>query len=202
MKIIEAKGRTYIDMNGKDFQVLRMYCDMGYGEINSIYFAQLVGKYTLKKEDLPDKKYVLMRTLACGVRVYTIYRKDFFNFDTQAQRAKWLFAAPTYFGAWYLALKHLVRFHNLVHLIDLDMINARAKEFSEAERLDSSLLGWDAVLVCNDEADGERAVLLRYDEVEARCLRGKVLDAFEIEDDAENNEDDENEEECDAAASF
>ena len=153
----------------------------------------------MKKEDLPDKKYMILRTLACGVRVYTIYRKDFFNFDTQAQRAKWLFAAPTYFGAWYLALKHLVRFHNLVHLIDLDMINARAKEFSEAERLNNSLLGWDAVLVCDDEADGEKAVLLRYDEAEARCVSDKVLEAFEIEDD----EDDENGEEiCDAAASF
>jgi len=43
----------------------------------------------------------------------------------------------------------------------------------------------------------ETVVLLRYDEAEARCVSDKVLEAFGIED-----ENDENGEECDAAASF
>lgn len=149
-------GRTYIEMNGKTFQALRLFGD-GHRSAVSLNFALLIGRAPLAPADLPDpKKFALIRSKTQSGVAYTVYRKDRFAYD--ATTGKMLFVAPTLAGAWFIALRQLTKIHSI------DVTEAQVADVAEQigrGEIDRPL-GWDAKEI-EDRAGGEPAILIDAD---------------------------------------
>jgi len=173
-------GATFLDWNGVNFQALRLFAAWDYnGTPKALYFAQLTGRAPLTKDDLPDAKHNLIRTKAGKTVVFTVYRKDLVNYETDAKSAKWLFIAPTEAGAWFLALRSLVRRHGLT--ITDEAVRAKSVELAATEQLPRHILGWDAVTRQQDEAGGAAGIMVEWEPARRKCSERDVRELFKME---------------------
>jgi hypothetical protein len=186
MRVFTHKGRKYVNINGKDYYAIRLYGSAGYdGAVSDVYFGQVAGLTPLKAEDLPDKDFELVRKKMKAGRVWTFWRRDFHKFESEAQKAKWLFVGATTSASWFLALTQLVRVHRLGGEITEDMIRERAALFS-AGQLSKYDFGFNAVDVLEDLGNGgAKAVLIHFDPASHKCRDDHVRRVFEQQPDPE-----------------
>jgi len=182
-------GQVILDLNGKTFLALRLFGDFNYrGEAETIHFAQLAGRSTLTKDDLADKKHILIRSRAGGRRVWTIYRRDLANYETVAKAARWFFVGPTEAGAWFLTLRHLVGRHGLGESITAEQIRQKAQEMAQDPKPHAYKLGIRAAEILPDHAAGQNGVLIHWAPDEGNCGKGNVMRFFGIEEEQNNGQ--------------
>ncbi|MBZ0273815.1 hypothetical protein K8I61_17380 [bacterium] len=154
--------------NGKTFQAVRMIAEDERDGFVTALFAQLAGSSNFAKEDLPDpKKWTLLRTKARGRVVFTVWRKDLTNYEcsTEAKsaRLRWLFVGPTTAGAWFFALRHLVRITGIGDRVTFSAITEKAKELAGDPEATKNF-PYEAVAERGDIAnEGVSAVLVRWE---------------------------------------
>ncbi|OGP52440.1 MAG: hypothetical protein A3K30_05465 [Deltaproteobacteria bacterium RBG_13_51_10] len=122
MQIIEHKGKRFIEINGKQFYLWQAYrAERHYGDP---IFLQLYGKTPLRFEDLPDKKWIIIKTRTPGQSkkgekeyIYTAYDKDYFDLDSnpfeRKENQKMFLIGRNRVGSAYLAISTLARLFDL-----------------------------------------------------------------------------------------
>lgn len=133
MEIIEHKGKKFIEINGKQFYLWQSYRGSSFRD--ELIFLQVYGKAPLRYEDLPDKKWVILKTRIPGHTkkgereyIYTAYDKDCFDMDTHPFERKageqLMFIGRDAVGSAYLCISTLAR------LFDLTMTEAAMMELA------------------------------------------------------------------------
>lgn len=113
MQIVMIDLDVYIDINGKTFKLLRCYEDDDRSYTFDPRLMQVTGKFTLMKEDLPNKDWRIIKSNVNGVMVYTIFDKKYAMFESQAENKKIMFFAASYEGAMLLAFTYLAHHYSL-----------------------------------------------------------------------------------------
>lgn len=123
MNAFTYKGSNYININGKQYYIITGY--KNYNN-NDFIFLQVSGNIPLKKEDLPDKNWQLIRTSNSKDKdkkiVYTIFNKQYFKFQSKAKTMKLLFVGQNYEGAIYMLLKFLIKRYSMSPITSLDKL--------------------------------------------------------------------------------
>ena len=114
MNKVEIEDKVYIDINGKTFKLLRGFED---DDRSYMPFApkllQVTGKFTLMREDLPNKDWRMIKSNVNGVTVYTIFDKKYAMFESESKTKRIIFFGASYEGAMILAFTYLVHHYSL-----------------------------------------------------------------------------------------
>ena len=103
MNVFEYSGSKYVTINGKSFFLIQGY---GSGR-NGLIFAQVAGSSPLFPEDMPDKKWKLVKTKWQDFVVHLAYNQDYLNYQSDKAKGKLLFPAASTKGSFFLLLKHV-----------------------------------------------------------------------------------------------
>ena len=133
MQIIDHKDKKFIEINGKQFYLWQSYRESSFK--NEPIFLQVYGKTPLRYEDLPDKKWIILKTRIPGRTkkgereyIYTAYDKDCFDMDTHPFERKagdhLMFIGRDVVGSAYLCISTLAR------LFDLTMTESAMMELA------------------------------------------------------------------------
>jgi hypothetical protein len=94
-----------ISVNGKDFFLIRGY----QRDYRSFIFVQVAGNTALNKEDLPSKGWEVLRARTGKDRVWTAYRKSYFQYQTRRADPTLAFVGASTEGSYFLALREIAR---------------------------------------------------------------------------------------------
>ncbi len=132
MEIIQHKGKKFIEINGKQFYLHQAFHGEQWGK--ELVFLQVYGKTPLRLEDLPDKKWVILKTRIPGQArkkgekeyIYTAYDKDFFDYETPPYERKQdaLFVGKNKFGSAFVAITSLAK------ICDFELPHEKASELA------------------------------------------------------------------------
>ena len=133
MQIIEHKGKKFIEINGKQFYLHQAFHGEQWG--NELVFLQVYGKVPLRYEDLPDKKWIIVKTRIPGQQkkgepkeyTYTAYDKDHFDYETPPYERKKdaLFIGKNKFGSAFVCITSLAK------ICDFELPHDRALELAQ-----------------------------------------------------------------------
>ena len=138
MNIIEHRGKKFIEINGKQFYLHQAFLGEKWGD--DPVFLQVCGKVPLRYEDLPDKKWKIIKTRIPGKQrkgelkeyVYTAYDTEHFDYEAPPYERKkdTLFIGKTRLGSAFIAVTSLAR------ICDFELPHERALELARdlAER--------------------------------------------------------------------
>ena len=170
MDIFEYKGKKYISINGKDYFLLR-----GYGKNNNrMIFIQVSGSTPLRKEDLPNKEWEVMKTKSGKRNVWTAYNKKWFRYDTTKENNCMAFIGATTKASYFIALRHISMKFNLsmnddeIEKIVNEYINDKKYKSAVTEQEDMGNSGESMVMIdfCYmDEKEAKR--ILKREEKKA-----------------------------------
>ncbi len=137
MEIIEHKGKKFIEINGKQFYLHQAFHGEQWG--SEPVFLQVYGKTPLRIEDLPDKKWVVVKTPLRRAQgqgqqkkgkpkeyIYTAYEKDHFDYETPPYERKKdaIFIGKSKFGSAFVAITSLAK------ICDFELPHERAVELA------------------------------------------------------------------------
>jgi hypothetical protein len=118
MKIFEHRKLKWIEINGKEFYLLQAFQADKWGNGDPV-FLQVYGKVPLRVEDLPDKKWCILKSRIPAKNkkgekeyVYTAFDRDHFDYDTPLIERKCpttVFVGMGKRGSAYLAISSLAR---------------------------------------------------------------------------------------------
>jgi hypothetical protein len=94
MEIINHRGKKFIEINGKQFYLQQAFLGEKWGKDPA--FLQVYGKVPLRYEDLPDKKWLIIKTRTPGQQkkgepreyIYTAYDRECFDYETPPYERK------------------------------------------------------------------------------------------------------------------
>ena len=101
MNVYTHQGQKYININGKDYFLIRGYKQ----DYSKFIFVQVSGSTPLNKEDMPTKNWEIIRTKVGPERIWTAYQKSFFSYKTSREDFKFAFIGVSTEGSYFLALK-------------------------------------------------------------------------------------------------
>ena len=169
MLVFDCKGGKGININGKDYFLIRGYTR----NYDDFIFLQVSGSTSLRKEDLPNKDWNVFVTKTAEQRVYTAYRKPYFNYKTTKADVTLCYIGASTQGSYFIALKDIARIYKLVVSDEALFERAGREEVINSRGLeklnDKGILDVDAVMVRYDNWDMKesRARELIFGEEEA-----------------------------------
>lgn len=110
MDIFEYHNKKGISINGKDYFLLRGYKK----DWNRFILIQVSGNTPLNKEDMPNKEWEILKSKANSERVWTAYKKNYFNYETKRENPTLAFLGASTIGSYFIALKYIARRFNLI----------------------------------------------------------------------------------------
>lgn len=134
MEIIQHRGKKFIEINGKQFYLHQAFHGEKWGD--EPVFLQVYGKVPLRYEDLPDKKWLIIKTRTPGQQkkgeakeyIYTAYDKECFDYETPPYERKKdaLFVGKSKSGSAFVAISSLAK------ICDFELHEEKALEISNA----------------------------------------------------------------------
>ena len=116
MQTFDYKEKTYITINGKDYFLIRGYCDGSHWK-ERWFFIQVYGKTPLHPEDLPDDTWEIIKTRAKEGSIFTAYKPKFFDYhlikEENNDYKKVYFIGMNPEGSLYLALSFLSKLYRI-----------------------------------------------------------------------------------------
>jgi hypothetical protein len=109
MDVYTHNGQKYININGKDYFLIRGYKQ----DYSKFIFVQVTGNTPLHKEDMPTKNWEVIRTKSGSERVWTAYQKSLFAYKSTRENLKLAFIGASTEGSYFLALKVMAKRYNL-----------------------------------------------------------------------------------------
>ena len=128
MEIFDYKGKKYISINGKDYFLIRGY-EKSY---RKLIFIQVAGSTPLRKEDMPNKEWEILKTKSGKRNVWTAYVTKYFKYDTERENPCLCFLGATTLASYFIALKFIAKKFNLK--IEDEQLMKTADECSKNRR--------------------------------------------------------------------
>jgi len=132
MQIINHRGKKFIEINGKQFYLHQAFHGEQWGR--EIVFLQVYGKVPLRYEDLPDKKWLILKTRTPGQQkkgepkeyIYTAYDRECFDYETPPYERKKdaLFIGKNKLGSAFVAITSLAK------ICDFELPQEKAMEIA------------------------------------------------------------------------
>jgi hypothetical protein len=134
MEIINHRGKKFIEINGKQFYLHQAFHGEQWGR--EIVFLQVYGKVPLRYEDLPDKKWLIIKTRTPGQQkkgepreyIYTTYDREHFDYETPPYERKKdaLFIGNSKSGSAFVTITSLAK------ICDFELPRGKALEIADA----------------------------------------------------------------------
>lgn len=122
MDTFELDGKKCISINGKDYFLLRGY----QRNYDNFIFLQVSGNTSLNKEDMPTKDWDILKSKVGSKRVWTAYKRNYFNYSTERENPTLAFLGATTHGSYLIALKFISKRFNR-SLQDKDIFETAGK---------------------------------------------------------------------------
>jgi hypothetical protein len=129
MKTFEHRGHRCISINGKDYYLVRGYSRSGG---DNFLFVQVTGSTPLRKEDMPNKDWTVMSSRIGEGRVWTAYRRPWFQYQMERESPNLAFVGASDLGSYYLALRFLERRYK-IGVNDKDLVAVARRVYGDKD---------------------------------------------------------------------
>ena len=162
MNIFEHNNKKYFSINGKDYFLIRGY-EKNY---RKLIFMQVAGSTPLRKEDMPNKEWEILKTKSCKRNVWTAYVNKYFKYNTERENSCLGFLGATTHASYFIALKFIAMKFNLK--IEDEEVMKKADDYSKNKKY-----GYEIKEIDDSGNSGQSLVMVdigSLDEIRAKSI--------------------------------